>query len=273
MRLLLLLVPIWLLHPVTAQAADDAGASAGAGYFNAYLQQNHSASQSNGDLAASATSSSVTYAYDPQCVRGSGLTDAFYGCGEQQTCGQDGALYNVWAQTPDGLSTLAGTYCDEPTVAAPVAVLTPERILEAFRRVPLPTTPLEVQPPGGRTLVNFDTILHTDAEPFRESVQLLNRTVEFDIEPSEFTWSLGDGTSFTTTDPGRAWREGLSMSEYVSHRYEKAGDVDLQLTTTWSARWRVGGGPWRPVQGTVDTTSPPVSLDVVTARPQLVSYD
>ena len=137
----------------------------------------------------------------------------------------------------------------------------------------LPEAPLEVQPPGGVTLVNFDTILHTDAQPFTETVQLLNRQITFDIEPSEFTWTLGDGRTLTTTDPGRAWRAGLPMDEYVSHRYVEAGTVQLQLTTTWSARWRLPNGPWRPVAGTVEMTSPPQDLEVTTARPQLVSYD
>ena len=152
-------------------------------------------------------------------------------------------------------------------------MLTPGRILEAFESIPLPEAPLEVQPPGGVTLVNFDTILHTEAQPFTETVQLLNRQITFDIEPSEFTWTLGDGRTLTTTDPGRAWRAGLPMNEYVSHRYAKAGTVQLQLTTTWSARWRLPNGPWRPVASTVEITSPAQQLEVTTARPQLVSYD
>lgn len=251
----------------------DTEVEAGSNEFHASAQTSTAPSTSAPGAPIASSDNQVRLVYEPVCSRGSGAgPEVYYGCGGTESCGQDGELHLVTAVSPTD-SVPQGTICFEAGVTPPPEVLTPGRILEAFRRVPLPTTPLEVQPPGGRTLVNFDTILHTDAEPFRESVQLLNRTVEFDIEPSEFTWSLGDGTSFTTTDPGRTWREGLSMSEYVSHRYEEAGDVDLQLTTTWSARWRVGGGPWRPVQGTVDTTSPPVSLDVVTARPQLVSYD
>ena len=123
---------------------------------------------------------------------------------------------------------MVGTYCSEgATTALPVDTLTPGRILEAFQRVDLPEAPLEVQPPGGVTLVNFDTILHTDAQPFTETVQLLNRQITFDIEPAEFTWTLGDGNTLSTTDPGRAWRSGLPMDEYVSHRYAKAGTVQL----------------------------------------------
>lgn len=221
----------------------------------------------------SSTQSSVTYSLEPMCARGEGGDgDTYYGCGDQQTCGTSGERYWVW-QHDGSDSAIIGTSCVEPGEAAPADVLTPGRILEAFRQVNLPEAPLEVQPPGGVTLVNFDTILHTDAQPFTKTVQLLNRQITFDIEPSEFTWTLGDGRTLTTTDPGRAWRAGLPMNEYVSHRYAEAGTVRLQLTTTWSARWRLPNGPWRPVADTVDITSPPQDLEVTTARPQLVSYD
>ena len=61
-----------------------------------------------------------------------------------------------------GNVTNLGQQCIEPgdpVAAATAPVLTPGRILEAFRRIPLPEAPLEVQPPGGETLVNLDTIL------------------------------------------------------------------------------------------------------------------
>jgi len=225
-------------------------------------------------LATGASSESgITYSYEALCARRDGTGVLPYGCDGELECGVDGAMYAAYADRPDGTSTYVTSTCVEPGEAAPADVLTPGRILEAFQRVDLPEAPLEVQPPGGVTLVNFDTILHTDAQPFTETVQLLNRQITFDIEPSEFTWTLGDGRTLTTTDPGRAWRAGLPMNEYVSHRYAEAGTVQLQLTTTWSARWRLPNGPWRPVADTVEITSPPQQLEVTTARPQLVSYD
>ena len=214
----------------------------------------------------------ITYSLEAVCERGADAgAPGYYGCATQQSCGTDGLLYWVWQHT-EGSSQIVSQSCQQSGDAEPEA-LTPGRIMEAFESIRLPEAPLEVQPPGGVTLVNFDTILPTDAQPFTETEQLLNRQITFDIEPSEFTWTLGDGRTLTTTDPGRAWRAGLPMSEYVSHRYAEAGTVRLQLTTTWSARWRLPNGPWRPVAGTVDITSPPQDLEVTTARPQLVSYD
>ena len=199
-----------------------------------------------------------------------------FGCGANQLpCGTDGLVYEVYVHT-DGNGAGLGQQCIEPgdpIAAATAPVLTPGRILGAFRRIPLPEAPLEIQPPGGETLVNFDTILHTQAEPFQETVQLLGRQITFDITPATFTWTLGNGETMTTTDPGQPWTPGTPMDAYVSHRYTQAGPVTLQLTTTWTARWRLGTGPWRDVNGTVTMTSPAQDLQVRTAQPQLVSYD
>lgn len=242
--------------------------------YNVGISCNSPSTEATPATPTSTTGSpAVTYAYEPACIRGEGAASGgFYGCGEQQTCGDEGLLFNVIA-IAGPVSTPQGFVCVEPGEAAPQAALTPGRILEAFRRIPVPEPSIGVNPVGGRTLVNFDTILHTEAEPFTETVQLLGRRVTFDIEPSEFSWSTGQGDGFTTSDPGQPYREALPMSAYVTHRYLRAGDVQLGLQTTWTARWRVGNGPWRPVDGVVTIDSDPVPLEVVTARPQLVSYD
>lgn len=263
---------IFCLLSVAAPAVADPDVEAGENEFVASSETTTAATGSGSDQTT-ASASDVRYVYEPFCARGAGAgPDVYYGCGDIESCGNDGQLYLVTAVS-QSTATPVGTTCVEPGAVAPADVLTPGRILQAFESIPLPEAPLEVQPPGGVTLVNFDTILHTDAQPFTETVQLLNRQITFDIEPSEFTWTLGDGRTLTTTDPGRAWRAGLPMNEYVSHRYSKAGTVRLQLTTTWSARWRLPNGPWRPVADTVEITSPPQQLEVTTARPQLVSYD
>jgi hypothetical protein len=227
--------------------------------------------------AQAASESSVTYIYEPLCQANDGIVQSTaYGCAGAFECGDDGLLHDVTSVDAGGTQTGLGATCIEPgapVAAATAPVLTPGRILAAFRRIPLPEAPLEVQPPGGETLVNFDTILHTQAEPFIETVQLLGRQVTFDISPAGFTWSLGNGESMTTSDPGRPWARGVPMDQYVSHRYTEAGPVTLDLTTTWGARWRLGNGPWRDVDGTVTMTSPAQDLQVRTAQPQLVSYD
>ena len=256
------------------QQGPDAGTSqSGDAWEVVFTSESDAETSTTSAQPSSSGSPEVTYSIEPMCERGEGGVDsAFYGCAGQQTCGIDGERYWIWSHS-GGTSAIVGTTCIEPEEAEPQAVLTPGRILEAFRRIPVPSPSIGVNPVGGRTLVNFDTILHTEAEPFTETVQLLGRRVTFEIEPSEFSWRTGQGDGFTTSDPGQAYQASLPMSAYVTHRYLRAGDVELGLDTTWTARWRVGDGPWRPVDGTVTTSSDPVPLEIVTARPQLVSYD
>ena len=154
-------------------------------------------------------------------------------------------------------------------VAAP-AQITQGIVLRALRRVELPASRLVVQPPGGRTLVNFDT--RTEAAPFTRTVRLLGSRVDLAITPASFSWSHGDGTRQVTSDPGRAYHRGVAMNQYVSHRYQDAHvTMKPKVDTTYSARFRVDGGPWRDVDGTVTIPGTAVQLRVVEARPTLVS--
>jgi hypothetical protein len=90
------------------------------------------------------------------------------------------------------------------------------QILRAFRRIPLPESVLTIQPPGGATLVNFDTNFFTHAAPFERTVTLLGHQVHFRIRPRQFAWHFGDGSSETTTKPGAAY-----PALEVTHRYLK----------------------------------------------------
>ncbi|NYG54782.1 hypothetical protein [Nocardioides perillae] len=219
----------------------------------------------------------VTFSYVPYCERGDGITGGdFYGCGGQSACGEDGQAFVVYAVYPDGTTNSLGVQCIEPSAvpeaAAPPQV-TPGMVAAAFRRVPLPESTLTLAPPGGRTLVGLDTVLWTQAERFSEVVTLLGQRVELDISPSSYSWSHGDGTGQETSSPGMAYAEGRPFADYVTHAYTRVSDaVSLSVDTTWSARFRVGGGPWQEVGETVTIEGDPVSLEVVEAEPNLVGY-
>ncbi len=143
--------------------------------------------------------------------------------------------------------------------------LTSGMVAAAFARIPLPPSQLIVQPPNGRTLVNFDTNFYTETEPFTRSVTLLGQQVELSIVPSSFAWRFGDGKSETTSSPGSAYPD-----LEITHNYLRRGRVTPSVDTTYTATYRVNGGGWQPVPGTVTIAGDEVPLRVVTARPQLV---
>ncbi len=153
-----------------------------------------------------------------------------------------------------------------PPPAAPSAApaLTAGRVLQAFQRIPLPHL-RSVTQPDEKTLVNFDTIFYVDADPFQRTLTLLGRRVTLAIEPSTFTWRHGDGTSSVTGVPGAPY-----PSKDIVYRYQKAHrTVAHSVTIVWTARYRVGNGPWQDVPGSVSTTGPTTDLRIAEATPVL----
>jgi hypothetical protein len=132
----------------------------------------------------------------------------------------------------------------------------------------LPVSTLQVQPPNGRTLVNFDTNFFTETREFDRTVTLLGQRVDLHIVPSRFGWHFGDGAALSTAGPGAPYPE-LD----VTHRYLSKGAVAPSVDTTYTARFRVNGGAWRDVPGSVTIAGPSVDLQVLTATPTLVGYE
>ncbi len=150
-----------------------------------------------------------------------------------------------------------------PAAAAPPQV-TQGMVLQAFRRVPLPSLRSHSQP-ANKTLINFDTIFYTDAQPLTRNLTLLGQRVRLEIRPSRFEWVHGDGTEATTTTPGAPY-----PAKDVVYRYQDAHrTVQHRVVVTWSAQWSLNGGPLRPVNGTVTTTGPATPLRIAEASPAL----
>ena len=156
-------------------------------------------------------------------------------------------------------------FCDIPVEARDTIELTPDMVAAAFARIPLPPSKLIVQPPNGRTLVNFETNFYTETEPFTRSVTLLGQRVALSITPATFGWRFGDGESRSTSSPGAAYPD-----LEITHTYLRKGRVAASVDTTYTATYRVNGGPTQPVPGTVTIPGAAVPLRVVTASPQLV---
>lgn len=158
-------------------------------------------------------------------------------------------------------------WCERAEAAArpPTPEVTPGLVLQAMRRIGLPASELVVQPPGGRTLVNFETNFYTENGEFTRTVTLLGQRVELRIWPASFGWRFGDGTTRQTTSAGSPYPD-----LEITHRYLRKGMVAPSVDTTYAARFRVNGGEWRDVDGTVTIPGAPEELRVVTARPVLV---
>ncbi len=136
------------------------------------------------------------------------------------------------------------------------------------RRCPLPELTTQQQPPGDG-LVGLPVIFYTDSPTTQTfTVDIRGFTVDIVAGATGFTWHTGDGTDLTSTDPGAPYPNQTVTYDYSS------GTYTASLTTTWGATFSVDGGASTPVPGTTTTDGPPVTFDVLQARPVLTNpYD
>jgi hypothetical protein len=177
---------------------------------------------------------------------------------------RDSDLDGMCVQTALSVGEDPFTFCDIPPEDAELFV-TPGLVAAAFQQIPLPASELRVQPANGRTLVNFETNFYTDAAPFDRTVTLLGQRVDLRIVPSRFGWRFGDGQVLDSTDAGARYPDLR-----ITHDYQRKGEVRPSVDTTYTATYRVNGGPWATVPGSVTIPGDTVVLQVLTARPVLV---
>lgn len=214
------------------------------------------------------SSDGSTFTFTPICEKdyGSVNPQVFGGCTGQLECGTSGIIYAVTITRPDGSVESYNECFDTPR-----RLPGPREVAREFRQVPVARSTVVVQPPGGTTLVNLPTVMSTTAEPFTARRVIRGFVVVFTIAAEEFTWHHGDGTSHSTSDPGRSWQRGDEPADLVHHVYARTADgLAVSVDVTWGATWKLDGVDQGPVEGTVTTTGEPVDLGVVEASPQLV---
>ncbi|MDP9436774.1 MAG: hypothetical protein M3P93_16935 [Actinomycetota bacterium] len=148
-----------------------------------------------------------------------------------------------------------------PTVAQVAAL-----VQRDFQRFVVIKGQTVIDPPA-RTLVNVDTIFSTptNASVMLDPLTLLGRRVLITIKPETYTWHFGDGTSRTTTTPGRP------RVKDVTHVYRRAAAVSPYVVISWSGTFTVDGSEPLTVQGRATTTGPGTPLRVLTAQSELVA--
>jgi len=112
-----------------------------------------------------------------------------------------------------------------PKKIAPVAVAATslsDRISKS-----LPTAGISYQP-NFQPLINVPVYFWSDVPTlFRSKVDLIGESIDVAMRPS-FTWSFGDGSFATTTDPGGPYPDGR-----ITHVYSNPGTYPVVLITTW----------------------------------------
>lgn len=157
--------------------------------------------------------------------------------------------------------------CDEPVEPSESEppVVTEDDVREAMELTRLPKLRVNVQP-AGSTLVNLETIFHTTAAPFERTVDILDSTVDLRAVPAAYTWHHGDGTTQTTTNPGRPY-----PAMDVIHQYKQPGNVTPSVDVTYRVTYRIDDGDWENLNTTITAPGPGTALRIREARPVLTN--
>ena len=154
--------------------------------------------------------------------------------------------------------------CVASAIAASDPVL-PADVERAVRELGLPALTIQIQP-GGQTLVNVPTIFHTQPADFTRTVTLLGQSVDVEATPAGYRWHHGDGTSSTTTGPGRPY-----PATDVTHTYQRSAEaLRPSVDVTYRVRYRVNAGAWQDLSSTITAAGPAATLRVTEAPPVLV---
>jgi hypothetical protein len=139
---------------------------------------------------------------------------------------------------------------DVEIVIVPGVTVDPTSVAAALLdHVPVPNVTLGVNPDVGLVAVpSWFWVEGYDGSPITASDTLGATTVEVEIAPTGYRWDFGDGTELTTTSLGQPY----PAESDVRHIYEQSslsagGAFSLTLEITFSARYRVNGGPWVPL--------------------------
>ena len=266
--LLLVLASLTPLASARAAGCSSSGNASGQ-YFGVQVscsQQGHSQA---GDAASgdSAPSKFVAYKWASVCTTNPNVSPVTTNCAAAMTCGSPRMRnWALWGRLRDGQWVNVRNQCYPLNVRpqAPLPTVTPGDVLEALRRVGLPELTTKVQP-ADRTLVNLDTIFWTEPRPVALQLTILGQAVDVAATPTQYHWVFGDGVSMTTSSPGAPYPD-----KTVTHRYQHAHvTVEPHVEVVYGARFRVGGGSWQDINGTVTTVGPPTPLRVAEATPLL----
>ena len=163
----------------------------------------------------------------------------------------------------DGTWQLVRRGCMVPGDGAP-GTITPGMVISELERIGLPELTVHTNP-ADKTLVNLDTIFYTNPQPVTKTLNLLGQSVLVEATPASYLWRFGDGESASTDSPGAPYPAMDLTHKYAHAKVTMRPSVD----TTYTARFKVNGGAWQEVNGTVTIAGPAIALRVVEATPVL----
>jgi hypothetical protein len=104
-----------------------------------------------------------------------------------------------------------------------------------------------------------------DGRPIVETVRELGVIVDVRVALDRVTWDFGDGTPPLEAGLGEAWPRRSSVHHVYGTSTPRARPVPLSATLTFTAGYRVDGGPWFALAPITRGASVPQDVDEVQA--------
>ncbi|MCI9889910.1 hypothetical protein JT358_15860 [Micrococcales bacterium 31B] len=106
----------------------------------------------------------------------------------------------------------------------------------------------------------------TDGSPETLTTTRLGQLVQIEATPTTWHFDFGNGTTATSHHPGTPYTKDPqkqppnTLPGMIWNVYHHKGTYHISQTITYTARYRVNGGPWQQVPGTI--TKPGQSVDM-----------
>jgi hypothetical protein len=130
----------------------------------------------------------------------------------------------------------------------------------------------------GATLINIQTIMWLDTTSDRDlgTVTVVGEQVRIRAHLTAVAWNFGDGTSDTSTGPGKAYGHPDTCStatcdDFFGHIYaDRVGPTTITATPTWTAAYSIAGKPWAPITPDIPGATTQAQLTIKQAHSVLV---
>jgi hypothetical protein len=142
---------------------------------------------------------------------------------------------------------------------------------QAWATMPIVPNTYDVQPGGGYAVAELGINLIVDTNPRTMNATLLGTPVIIRAVATQYTWTNSDGTTWTSTSPGRPYDQGGTPFVFPRRPEHR---TTFTLTTTWRGEFSTtNGATWRDAPGTATTTSNSTTVHVYNPHTHRVDCD
>jgi hypothetical protein len=139
-----------------------------------------------------------------------------------------------------------------------------------------PAPGIQRMEPDGWVVVGLPANIYSIVEPEIVPGELLGQSADVRFTPVGWRWNYGDGTSATLSTKGSTWAaQGLREFDATptSHIYRAAGTYTIRLSIVYRAEYRIAGGAFTPIAGTLALPANELYITAGGAKTVLVDRD